>query len=152
MRLISLATAFTILGLSLGGAVFAESHSAAEMTPEEAFAARSALMKSMGGGLRTIGGLTGTAMVDAANLYVSAFDKIPSLYPEGSIVGDSRALPAIWENWDGFLAASEKGAVVAANMLVAAEAGDQAEFVSLAQGLGRQVCGACHSDFRAEKP
>lgn len=142
----TLAAALSVAALSITAPVFADSHA---LSATEAVVARSALMKSLGGTIRTLGALEGDAMVDAANIYVEGFGGLAALFPEGSGEG-TKALPAIWENWEGFEAVIAKGDAVAAAMLEAATAGDKAAFGAAAKGLG-PVCGECHTTFRASR-
>ena len=67
-------------------------------TPEEAVAMRQDLMKEDGGLMRTLNGLSGTEAAAALQTILTNYTHIPDVFPEGSIVGDSKALPAIWEN------------------------------------------------------
>lgn len=143
LQSITLAAALSIAAMTATAPVFADGHAMSAMEAQEA---RSVLMKTMGGTMRTLSSLEGEAMVDAANIYVEGFDGMAALFPEGSGEG-TKALPAIWENWEGFEAVIAKGDAVAAAMLEAAEAGDQAAFGAAAAGLG-PVCGECHSTFR----
>ena len=116
-------------------------------TPEEAVAMRKALMREDGGILRSAGGLSGAEAVTAMQTLLTNYSHIPDLFPEGSIVGDSKALPVIWENWDAFVAIVESGKTAAAAGLAAAEAGDAAGYAGALQTLGG-TCGQCHQQFR----
>jgi cytochrome c556 len=119
----------------------------APATPEEAVAARKALMREDGALMREIGGLTGDEAVAALETVLTNYTHIPDLFPEGSIVGDSKALPAIWENWDEFVAIVETGKQAATDAIAAAEAGDAAAYQAAYQALGA-TCGQCHQQFR----
>lgn len=116
-------------------------------TPEEAVEMRQALMREDGGIMRGLGGLSGAEAVAALNTLLTNYTHIPDLFPEGSIVGDSEALPAIWENWDAFVAIVESGKAAATTGITAAEAGDAAAYGAALQALGG-TCGACHQQFR----
>ena len=98
------------------------------MTPEELVAARKAAMREDGGILRGAGGLSGADAVTAAETLVKNFTNFPHLFPEGSIVGDSEALPAIWENWDTFTGLFAQARIASEAALVAAQANDTAGF------------------------
>jgi cytochrome c556 len=117
------------------------------MTPEELVAARKAAMKEDGGLLRNAGSLSGADAVAAAETLVKNFTNFPHLFREGSIVGDSDALPAIWENWDTFTGIFAQARVASEAALVAAQANDMAAFGAALQGLG-PLCGQCHQQFR----
>lgn len=121
----------------------------ATMTPEELVAARKAAMREDGGILRGAGGLQGADMVTAAETLVKNFTNLPHMFPEGSAVGDSKALPAIWENWDAFTDLFAQARVASEAALVAAQANDTAGFQAALQPIG-PLCGQCHQQFRAE--
>ena len=119
----------------------------AAMTPEAMVAARKAAMKEDGGILRGAAALTGAEATAAADTLIKNFTNLPALFPEGSLVGDSKALPAIWENFDDFtsiFATAQKGAL---DMKAAAEAGDAAAYGAALQTIGG-TCGMCHQKYR----
>jgi cytochrome c556 len=119
----------------------------ATMTPEEMVAARKAAMREDGGVLRGAGSLTGAEASAAADTLIKNFTNLPALFPEGSLVGDSKALPAIWENFDDFtaiFATAQQGALA---MKAAAEAGDAAAYGAALQTIGG-TCGMCHQKYR----
>lgn len=143
-------TAMAIAGLMTFGVVAAMAQDAfvAPAAPGEAVATRKALMKQDGGILRSAGPLTGAEAVAAMQTLKDNYSHIPALFPEGSIVGDSKALPAIWENWEEFVAIAKTGEDAAAAGLVAAEAGDTAGYAAALQAIGA-TCGQCHQQFRS---
>ncbi|WP_332686821.1 cytochrome c [Devosia sp.] len=142
-------SAMAIAGLMTLGVVASVAQEAfvAPATAEEALAARKALMREDGGLLRTAGNLSGAEAAAAMQTLLDNYTHIPDLFPEGSIVGDSEALPAIWENWDAFVAIVETGKQAATDGLAAAEAGDATAYAAAVQALGT-TCGACHQQFR----
>jgi cytochrome c556 len=142
-------SAMAIAGLMTIGvaAVFAQDAFVAPATPEEAVTLRKDLMRVDGGILRSAGNLTGAEAVAAMQTLQTNYSHIPALFPEGSIVGESKALPAIWENWEAFVAIAKTGEDAAAAGLAAAEAGDTAGYAAALQALGG-TCGACHQQFR----
>lgn len=117
-------------------------------TPEAAVTQRQALMREDGGILRQAGNLTGADAVAALTKLRDNYSHIPALFPEGSIVGDSEALPAIWENFDAFTAITEVGVAAAESGIAAAEAGDAAAYAAALQAIGG-TCGQCHQQFRS---
>ncbi|MEQ1771389.1 MAG: cytochrome c [Devosia sp.] len=119
----------------------------ATMTPEQLVETRQAHMKQNGGILRGAAQLSGADAVAAATTLLQNFTDFPALFVEGSVVGDSKALPAIWERWDEFNAILVKDQVSAAAALAAAEAGDTAAFGAAIQAIGGS-CGECHQQFR----
>jgi cytochrome c556 len=142
-------SAMAIAGLLAISAVATVAQDAfvAPATPEEAVTLRKNLMREDGGILRGAGDLTGAEAVAAMQTLQTNYSHIPDLFPEGSIVGESKALPAIWENWDAFVAIAKTGEDAAAAGLAAAEAGDAAGYAAALQALGG-TCGACHQQFR----
>jgi hypothetical protein len=127
---------------ALGAGLAIAQDAAAPMSAEEAYAARVELMKSNGATMRGAAELTGEPAI-------SNFQTIPSLFPEGSIVDKSRALPAIWEDFEAFTAIAESGAAAAQTALDAATAGDNAAYMAAVEQIG-QACGTCHQTYRGE--
>ncbi len=144
-------TALAVAGIMAAAAISTVAQDAfvAPATPEEAVDARQALMREDGGLMRQLGGLTGAEAVAGLNTVLTNYSHIPDLFPEGSIVGDSAALPVIWENWNAFTAIVETGKQAATAGIAAAEAGDAAAYQASLQALGA-TCGQCHQQFRAQ--
>lgn len=142
-------SAMAIAGLMTAGVVsaFAQDAFVAPTTPEEAVTVRQQLMKENGTVLRGAGELTGDAAVAAMQTILDNYTHIPAVFPEGSIVGDSKALPVIWENWDGFTAIVETGKTAANAAIAAAQAGDAAAYGAALKTIGG-TCGQCHQSFR----
>lgn len=73
-------------------------------------------------------------------------------WPEGSdemAIDGTRALPAIWENFDDFVTKWEGFGTAAANMQEVAATGQEALGPALGQ-IG-DACKACHDDYRASQ-
>lgn len=142
-------SAMAIAGLlALGAAAVAQDAFTPPATPEEAVAMRKALMREDGGLIRTLNGLSGAEAVAAINTVLTNYTHIPALFPEGSIVGNSEALPAIWENWETFTGIVETGKTAATEAIAAAEAGDATAYATALRALGG-TCGECHQQFRS---
>ena len=77
-------------------------------------------------------------------------DKIDGLFPKGSTSDKSRALPAIWEKWDGFKQHASD-LKKAATELADAAAKKDAKLVDAKFKAVTGACGSCHNDFRAER-
>ena len=122
----------------------------AGMTNEQLVETRQNAMKQNGMTLRGAASLTGDEAVAAATSLLQNFTNLPDLFREGSITDKSKALPAIWENWDDFRARFDHNAEVAANMLAAAQSGDTATYTAAIEELGKS-CGACHDTYRARQ-
>lgn len=124
----------------------------AAMTPAEMVAARIAGMKQNGGLMRQAGGLTGTAATDAADVIIQNYANFKELFPEGSGVGDSKALPAIWastENYNEFIGWFDDGLAAAQAMKTAALANDAEAYGAALKAIGA-TCGTCHTKYRAQ--
>ncbi len=71
----------------------------------------------------------------------------PTLFPEGSDKGTTKAAPAIWTDMDGFkkdaMALSAAGEALA----TAAKAGDETAVAAAFKQIG-DACGACHKEYR----
>jgi cytochrome c556 len=137
--------AIVTLGMGLTNAQDA----VAPETAEEAVELRSETMRSNGRTLRGAADLTGDEAVAAMQTMKTNFTNIPIYFPEGSIVGESAALPAIWEDWDTFTAIAQAGADAADAAILAAEAGDAAGYAE-AVGAVSATCNQCHQQFRAD--
>lgn len=125
---------------------------------EEAIRARKAHMTAFGQNLGMLAGMAqGRAPYDAAQaqaaadtLHALAHGDLPSYWPEGSAQGqaavETRALPAIWESHDDFLAryAALQGAATA----MQAAAGTDLAALQGALGGVAGACQACHQQFR----
>jgi cytochrome c556 len=148
--LIRKASAIALASIVLAGfaGAFAQDAFTAPATPEEAVSLRQDVMRQGGALLRSIGNLTGAEAVTAMTTLRDNYSHLPALFPEGSNVGDSEALPAIWENWEAFTAIAETGAAAAEAGIAAAEAGDTATYAASAQAL-MGTCGQCHQQFRS---
>lgn len=147
-----ISTKFTVIAvaalLAVGTvATLAQDAFAQPATPEEAVTMRQNLMREDGGILRSAGNLTGADAVAAMTKIRDNYSHIPALFPEGSIVDDSEALPAIWENFDAFSAIAASGVAAAEGGIAAAEAGDAAGYAAALQAIGG-TCGQCHQQFR----
>ena len=142
-------TALSIAGLvtlTLAAPVFAEGE---KLTSLDAIVKRQELMKEIGGTLRSAGGLSGDARVAAAQKLVDDFAMVGELFPEDSQTGaNTEALPAIWTDQDGFMAAYAAAVTASANVLAAAQGSDDAAWGAALKQMGG-TCGGCHTKYRA---
>jgi cytochrome c556 len=133
--------------VALAAPVFAEGEM---LTGTDAIAKRQELMKTNGGILRSAGGLTGEARVEAAQTVMEDFATLGELFPEDSQTGgNTKALPAIWTDKEGFMVAYSAAVSASANLLAAAQSGDDAAWGSALKELGA-TCGGCHTKYRAK--
>ncbi|HMG46036.1 MAG TPA: cytochrome c [Allosphingosinicella sp.] len=73
---------------------------------------------------------------------------LPSLFPAGTNLPSSKALPAVWSDRAGFEARAAAYAAAAQALAEAAQSGDRAVFLAR-WGELRTACGACHDAYRA---
>lgn len=118
------------------------------LTGQDAVAKREELMKSNGGTLRSAGNLAGAEAVAAADTLVYNFSNLTVLFGDDTKGLSNDALPAIWENRDGFNAILNKAIDAAGAAKVAADAGDAAAYGAAIQAVGA-TCGECHQAFRS---
>jgi cytochrome c556 len=124
------------------------------MAQGDPIAQRKELLKSWGGATREPGlMLRGEAAFDLAKvqtalkLYAQHAKVLPTLFPDSSKTGDTKALPIIWEKKAEFTAIFAKmdTDATAAQASIKDEASFKAE---IGKVLGN--CGTCHNTFRAK--
>lgn len=69
------------------------------------------------------------------------------VFQEGSAVGESEALPVIWEDPEGFKAALEKSEAATKAFQEAAASGDRAAIGAAFRDVGMS-CRGCHDNYR----
>jgi cytochrome c556 len=74
---------------------------------------------------------------------------LPTLFPPGSDKGDTKALPTVWSDRPGFLAAAKAEDDAIDALSLAAGSGDMTK-VAAAFGAVGKTCGACHEKYRAK--
>jgi len=128
---------------------------AAETTPEDAKGYRVSVMTALRGHVgatsMTVRGLVddhGQLAGHAAGL-ASAAAELKYIFPEGSDVDESEALPAIWEQPEKFAAAVEKAEEATAAFEEAVAGGDSEAIGAAFRNVG-MACRGCHDDFRVE--
>jgi len=128
-------------------------HAAADTTPEDAADYRSAVMESLRGHIRaasmSVRGLVEDRgqLVNHAQGLANGTKEFDYLFPVGSNVGESEALPVIWEEPDEFAAAIAKVQEASAAFVAAAESGDAEAIGGAFRNLGGS-CRGCHDKFR----
>src|SRR5438132_11099758 len=106
---------------------------------------RQRLMKNVGANWADIqnkvkAGAQDTVAVNAEALSLHA-QRIPSLFPEGSLTDKSKAKPDIWQKWPEFEAASKNYVMQAETLRDAAGSKDVAAIGRAAASDGGEVCG-----------
>ncbi|MFQ5984945.1 MAG: c-type cytochrome [Alphaproteobacteria bacterium] len=142
----------------LGGAVLLGGFGIARAIdePENVVAYRQNVMKSQAAHITAIVGVvkgevsfTGH-VADHARGLASTARMIPDIFPEGSDVGDTRAKPEIWQQWDEFTAAAKVLEETSTKLVEVAATGDVAAIGAQLQNVGK-ACGGCHEPFRKPK-
>ncbi|MEL6643632.1 MAG: cytochrome c [Pseudomonadota bacterium] len=147
-----------ILSLVLGGAVAASAALAGGHTGNPAVTARKAHMQLYAHNLGILGGMArGNAEYDAeaasaaaANLAALAQLDQTSYWVPGTdsdaLPGESRTLPALWDNIPDAIAKGEE--LAAAAVALSETAGSGLEAVQAGLGPVGRVCGQCHEAYQ----
>jgi cytochrome c556 len=117
---------------------------------------RQRLMKNVGANWTDIqnkvkAGNTDAVAVNAEALSLHA-QRIPGLFPEGSLTDKSKAKPEVWQKWDEFAAAAKNLENRAMGLRDQAMKKDAAGVTTTVKDFGRLACGACHTPFRVPPP
>jgi len=133
-------------GIVAGGATIALAQADAVKERQDNRKATAAQMRAIKGVIDSKGDMK-AVLASAAKLkeLEAAFVK---LFPPGSDK-DSKALPTVWSDMPGFLAASKNTDAAYDKLAVAAGSGDLAA-VTAAFGETGKACGACHDKYRAK--
>ena len=115
---------------------------------------RESVMKSIGGHMSSMATILKNQvhledLVMHARGLAGLADIAPEVFPEGSNIEKSKALPAIWENPVEFSKAMDRFIEAAEGMASAAGTENMSEIGPAIQTLGGS-CKGCHDDFKAE--
>jgi len=131
--------------------MFLLSLSAGSMAQEDPIKNRQSLMKSNDKTLRSLKNAVKekdyAAIQGGAKTIIANAEKIPTLFPKGSMGEKSKATKAVWDDFDGFKQHAgwlKKGA----EGLAAAAASKDAEMVGLEYDAVNSACNQCHRDYR----
>jgi cytochrome c556 len=123
--------------------------------PENQIKYRQAVMSAIGGHTGAASQIVrgnvvaeGALLIHAEALAALTRD-IPHLFPEGSDLGETKAKPTIWEQWDKFTEASAKARTATDGFLAAVKHGDPQAIGAAFRQVG-DSCKGCHDDFRLE--
>lgn len=72
---------------------------------------------------------------------------IADAFEQEVVTEESRALPAIWQQWDEFVAAADALGQASAKLAEVARGGDQRAIMAEVRAVGG-ACGGCHDSFR----
>lgn len=89
------------------------------------------------------------AMKDSIAAANQALLRLPSLFPQGSDRGNTRALPTIWTEPDRFKQTYDDAAARMTELIAASDQTDRSKF-GAAVGRMAAACGSCHAVFRAK--
>ncbi len=142
-RIVALAT---VLGaLAAAGAAVAQDPIKARQAEFKEFGKRMGAIKDVV--IDKKGGTLAQVAADAE--YVAGkIPQIPSWFPPGSDQGETRALPAIWQNFADFEAKARNAHQLALALVAAAKSGDQLATAQAFGKLGQEGCGGCHQPYR----
>jgi len=70
-----------------------------------------------------------------------------AMFPKGTGIGNTKAKPAIWENWSKFESAVQDFERESAKLAKVAESGDMEALAKQVRATGK-TCGGCHRNFR----
>ena len=136
------------------GAGLAFNALAQERKPEDQIKMRKGALNVMSWNFGVIGAMAkGQRPYDQAEAVkraeaVSFASHLPwEAFGPGTDTGDTRALPAIWQQGDKFKAAQERLESETAKLVTAAKSGDVGQLKSQF-GATAKACSACHDDFR----
>lgn len=134
-------------GAMVGGATIALAQADVIKQRQENRKETAATMRSIKGVIDSKGDVK-TVVASAAKLKSLEADFV-KLFPAGSDKGETKALPTVWSDTAGFLAASKAVDATYDKLAVAAGSGDLAAVTAAFADTGK-ACGACHEKFRAK--
>ena len=124
----------------------------AGLTPEQIVAARQSGYFLSGGSFAAMkvaaeSGADVKQLVFPARTLARWARTLPSLFPAGTNLPTSKALPAVWSDRAGFEARATAYAEAAARLAEAAQSGDRAAFLARWTET-RATCSGCHDTYR----
>ena len=126
---------------------------AAGLTPEQVVAARQSAYALSGGTFASMkfaadAGADVKQLVFPARALARWARTLPSLFPAGTNLPNSKALPTVWSDRAGFEARAAAYADAARALAEAAQSGDRAAFLAR-WTEARAACSACHDTYRS---
>lgn len=149
-RTLLLAAALVAIPLT---AALAQAPAPAGLAPEQIVAARqSGFALSRGAFIAMKAAAEGGADVKQLSVPARTIARwartLPSMFPAGTDLPTSRALPPLWSDRPGFEAKAAAYEAAAGRLAEAAESGDRAAFLTRWGELGA-ACSACHDLYRS---
>jgi len=128
----------------------------ADTTPEDAADYRSAVMTSLRGHIGAASMIARGLVENDGHLLghaqglANGANELSRVFPKGSNVGESEALPVIWEEPEAFAEAIAKLQESTAAFVTAAESGDEEAIGAAFRNVGMS-CRGCHDRFRVQQ-
>lgn len=144
-RIISSAVLFLLAATSVAQAA----------TPEDSIKYRKAVMETMAGHMAAItmifsGKIDAQAhLLSHAEALAAAGDEVGNLFPAGSGVGKTEALPLIWQETERFQKDADAAKAATAQLRDAIKSGDKAAIGKALKPVG-DSCKGCHDRYRQE--
>lgn len=128
----------------------------ADTTPEDALDYRKAVMTALRGHIGASSMIARGLVENDGHLLghaeglASGAAELHRIFPEGSNIGESEALSAIWEDAEGFAAAIARMEEATAAFVEAAKNGDAEAIGGAFRNVGMS-CRGCHDNYRVEQ-
>ena len=128
----------------------------ADTTPEDAADYRSAVMTSLRGHIGAASMIARGLVENDGHLLghaqglANGANELSRVFPKGSNVGESEALPVIWEEPEAFAEAIAKLQEATAAFVTAAESGDEEAIGAAFRNVGMS-CRGCYDRFRVQQ-
>lgn len=130
-------------------------HAIADSTPEDAADYRLAVMTALRGHIGAASMIARGLVEDDGHLVghaqglATGVKELDRVFPAGSNVGESEALPVIWEEPEAFAEAIANAQEATAAFLAAAESGDEEAISAAFRNVGT-ACRGCHDRYRVQ--
>lgn len=155
MKFISKPTKFALsmtAVVALAAAIGAATISTSDAQQSDIIKQRVTAMKQNGGNMKKLGEAVAAGDNAAAEAAAAAINsvasRIPSLFPEGSGDGATRAKAEIWQNFADFRAKANALEAASAKVVADAMAGNLGSDPKAVVGSIGQHCAACHKAYR----
>ena len=148
----TLLLAAALAAIPLAAALAQPPAPAAGLTPEQIVAARQSGYLLSGGSFAAMkaaaeAGADVKQLVFPSRTLARWARTLPALFPAGTDLPASKALPSVWSDRPGFEARAAAYAEAATLMAEAAQSGDRDAFLAR-WGETRATCAACHDGYR----
>jgi cytochrome c556 len=146
-----------LLALATAGCATTERSTAQQSRPAaDVVAERQRLMKLHSALWKDIQDKAKAGQVEAIAVSAEALalnsQRIPGLFPAGSMTDKSKAKPEIWQKWAEFEAAAKKLEGESVKLRDAARSKNATATQAVMKDFGRNACATCHQPFRVPPP